>query len=168
MIKSMVVGFCFIGGWCYSEWFDNTCVGFDNTCTVSGKWNVPRVIPKLYGWVCKTLRLSPLVVEHSVVIMSARLNPMGSQFSIPLLWNLCSEPVVAKTVETQLRTPTLADRVQLRLGWNTYVLFNNDILNFLWKTDEGEAENIVLLIFVLVELEFSVDEEWWSGAESLI
>ena len=71
-------------------------VGFDNTCTVSAKWNVYRVIPRLYGWVYKTLRLFPLVVvEHSVVVVSARLNPMGSQFSIPVLWNLCSESVVA-------------------------------------------------------------------------
>ena len=33
------------------------------------------------------------MVEHSVVVMSARLNPMGSQFSIPLFSNLCSESV---------------------------------------------------------------------------
>ena len=38
-----------------------------------------------YGWVYKTLRLSPSVVDHSVVVMSARLNPMGSQFSILVL-----------------------------------------------------------------------------------
>ena len=30
------------------------------------------------------IRLFPLVVEHSVVVMSARLNPMGGQFSIPV------------------------------------------------------------------------------------
>ena len=35
-------------------------VGFENTCTVSGKWNVSRVVPKLYGWVCKILRLSSI------------------------------------------------------------------------------------------------------------
>ena len=29
------------------------------------------------------------------------------------------------------------------------MLFNNDILNFAWKTAEGEAESIVFLIFVL-------------------
>ena len=29
------------------------------------------------------------------------------------------------------------------------MLFNTDIVNFVWKTDEGEAESIVLLIFVL-------------------
>ena len=27
---------------------------------------------------------------------------------------------------------------------------NTDIVNFVWKTDEGEAESIVLLIFVLL------------------
>ena len=54
---------------------------------------------------------------------------------------------MAKTVETQLRTPALAVRVQLPLEWNVYVLFNTDIVNFVWKTNE--AESIVLLIFVL-------------------
>ena len=29
-----------------------------------------------------------------------------------------------------------------------YLLFNTDIMNFAWKTDEGVAENIDLLIFV--------------------
>ena len=70
-------------------------VGFDNTCTLSGKWNVSKVIPRFSGWVYKTLRLFPLVVKHSVEVMSVRLNPMGSQFSIPVVWNLCSESVVA-------------------------------------------------------------------------
>ena len=60
-------------------------MGFSNTCAVSGKWAVSRVIPRLCGWVYKTLRLSPLVVKHSVAVMGARLNPMGSQFSIPVL-----------------------------------------------------------------------------------
>ena len=108
-----------------------------------------RFIPRFYGCVCKTLRLFPLVVELSVVVMSARLNSMGSQFSIPVFWDLCSESVVTKTVETQLRTPTLVVWVQLPLGWNTYVLFNTNIVNFAWKTDE--AQSIVMLIFIL----------WW-------
>ena len=55
--------------------------------------------------------------------------------------------MVAQNVDTQLRTLTLAVRVQLPLGWNTFVLFNTDIVNFLWKTDE--VESIVLLIFGL-------------------
>ena len=40
-------------------------------------------------------------------------------------------------------------RVQLTLRWNTYLLFNSDIVNSVWKADEVEAEDIVLLIFVL-------------------
>ena len=48
-----------------------------------------------------------------------------------------------------MRIPRLAVRVQLLLGWNTYLLFNTDIVNFVWKTDDREAESIVLLIFVL-------------------
>ena len=70
-------------------------VGLDNTCIVSEKWDVSKVIPRLYGWVYETLRFSPLVVEHGVVVMSVRLNPLGSQFSIPVLWILCSESVGA-------------------------------------------------------------------------
>ena len=54
-------------------------VGFDNTCTVSGKGNVSRVIPRFYGWVYKTLRLSPSVVEHSVVVMTAGSQSRRSQ-----------------------------------------------------------------------------------------
>ena len=55
------------------------------SCTVSGKKNVSTVIPRLHGWIYKILRLPPLVVEHSILVMSARLGPMGSQFSIPVL-----------------------------------------------------------------------------------
>ena len=33
-------------------------VGFENTCTVSGKCNVFRVTPKLYRWVYKTVHIS--------------------------------------------------------------------------------------------------------------
>ena len=46
-----------------------------------------------------------------------------------------------------MRTPTLPVRVQLPLGWNTYLLFNTDTVHFVWKTDR-EAEKIVLLMFV--------------------
>ena len=40
-------------------------------------------------------------------------------------------------------------QVQFPLSWNAYLLFNSDIVNFVWKTDEGETESIALLIFVL-------------------
>ena len=77
-------------------------VGFENTSTVSGKWNVSSVIPRLYGWVYKTWKLFPLPDEHSGAVMTAgsqsddpRLYPMGSHVSIPVLLNLCSESVGA-------------------------------------------------------------------------
>ena len=59
-----------------------------------------------------------------------------------------------------MRTPALAVRVQLPLGWNTYLLFNTDIVNFAWKTDDGEAKSIVLLIFVLC---WCLNLQWMRG-----
>ena len=66
------------------------------------KWNVSRVIPGLSGWVYKTRRFFPLADEHSVVVMTAgsqsrqsQLYPMGSEFSISVWLNLCSESVGA-------------------------------------------------------------------------
>ena len=55
----MVVGFCFIGDWCYSEWWVWGLI----TLAVSGKWNVSRVIPRLYGWVYKISKLLKLLIE---------------------------------------------------------------------------------------------------------
>ena len=40
---------------------------------------VSRVIPRLYGWVYNTLRLSPLVFEHSVVATTAGSQSRRSQ-----------------------------------------------------------------------------------------
>ena len=42
------------------------------------------------------------------------------------------------------------------------MLFNNDILNFVWKTDEGEGESIVLLIFVFWQC---LNLRWMRGGE---
>ena len=66
----------------------------------------------------------------------------------------------AYNFEIQLRTPTLAVQVQLLLGLNTYLLFNTDILNLMWKTDEGEAESIVWLIYFLWRC--------WNGDEVVV
>ena len=41
-------------------------------------------------------------------------------------------------------------RVHLPLGRNTYLLFNFDIVNVVRKTDEGQAESIGSLNFVLL------------------
>ena len=52
-------------------------VGFENTCTVSGKWNVSKVIPRLYGWVYKTLRLSPLAVTAASQSKQSQIESCG-------------------------------------------------------------------------------------------
>ena len=57
--KPIVVDFCSIASWCYSGWW----LWDLRTLAVSGKWNVSRVIPRLYGWVYKILRLPKLLVE---------------------------------------------------------------------------------------------------------
>ena len=44
----------------------------------------------------------------------------------------------------------LVVRAQLSLGWNTYLLFNFDIVNFVQKTDEGEAESMFVSFCSLV------------------
>ena len=68
-----------------------------------------------------------------------------------------------------MRTPTLAVWVRLLLGWNTYLFFNSDIVNFVWKIDEGEAESSVFVNFCsLVVLLLLAGEGWWGGAKSLI
>ena len=43
----------------------------------------------------------------------------------------------------------MAVRVQLPSGWNTYLLFNTDMVNSVSKTHERQADSIALLIFVL-------------------
>ena len=61
----------------------------------------------------------------------------------------------------------------LRLIWNPYLLFNSDIVNFVWKTDlvgrgGGDRKNCCVNFCSLVVLKSSVDEGWWGEAESLI
>ena len=46
-----------------------------------------------------------------------------------------------------MSTATLVVRVQLSLGWITYLLFSPNSVNFVWKTDEGKAESIVFCFF---------------------
>ena len=110
-------------------------VELDNTCAVSRMWNVSRVISEIYRWVDNNLRLSLLVVEHSVMVMTAgsqsRRSQIDSQFSISVLWNLCSESVWSKI----LRPNCGLQPLPLPLGWNTYLLFNPDIVNFVWSVN---------------------------------
>ena len=72
------------------------------TLAVSGKRNVSRVIPRLYGWAYRTSRLFPLAHEQSGLQVpnqdDPRLYPVGRQFSIFVLLNLCLESVGEKAL----------------------------------------------------------------------
>ena len=46
----------------------------------------------------------------------------------------------------------MAILVHLLLEWNTYLLFNSDIVNFVWKAEEREAESIVFVNFCSLEV----------------
>ena len=143
-------------------------VGFDNICAVSGKWTVSSVISRLYEWVYKTLWLSPLVLEHSVVVMSARLNPMRSQFSISILWNLCSEsvggikfwdPVEDSDTGGPISIPVMMEYVFAFQYWHCKLCSKNR-----WG---GSREHCFVNFCSLVVLASSVDERWWGGAKVL-
>ena len=73
--------------------------------------------------------------------------PVKSQFLIPVLRNLCSEEVVIQILWFQLRTPILADGVQLLLGSNTYLFFKSHIVNFAWETNVGRQETFCWFLF---------------------
>ena len=126
-------------------------VVFENNCTVSERWNVLRVVSRLYGWVYKTLQLSPLVVEHSDMVVSGKLNRMFSQFSIP-------EIKVRDPVEDSDTGVPSSITVKME-----YFCFS---ILLLWtlcrKSMRGETESIVLLIFVLL---WCLNRRWMRGGE---
>ena len=68
---------------------------------------------------------------------------MDSQFSIFVLLNLGADSVEVLNFEILAEVSDTAVLVQLPLEWNTYLLFNSDIVNFVGKIDEGVAESIV-------------------------
>ena len=53
-------------------------VEFENICTVSGKWNVSRVISRLYEWDCNISRVPLVIAEHGVVVASAGYRIRGN------------------------------------------------------------------------------------------
>ena len=105
-----------------------------------------------------TLTLNPLAIEHRVVVMTLgshqedpKLNHMCSQFLIPDLWNLSSELV-----------GTLAVRVQLRLGWNTYFI-SILILWTLWRKPMREGQKALFCWFLFLGGALIVGGWWVVG-----
>ena len=48
---------------------------------------------------------------------------------------------------------------ELQDGWDTYLLFKFNVVNFMWKTNEVEAGSIILLFFLSFECP-SIVSEW--------
>ena len=75
-------------------------------------------------------------------------------------------------MRSQLRTPVPPVLIHLLLQWNTYLYFNSDIVNFVWKTDYGGGErgnkHCFVNFYSLALLYLSVGEGIWVGAEILI
>ena len=60
-------------------------VGFKNTCTVLGKWNISKVVPGLFGWIYKTNKIVRSAFSLQVTSVDAqpgklRSNPRRKQF----------------------------------------------------------------------------------------
>ena len=95
MIKVILVSFCSIRGWCYSGWW---VWDLRNTRTASEKWNISRVISRLYQWNYNLLRVVNMVYWLQLSVTDLKypsLLPVGSHFSFPVLQNICSEEVEA-------------------------------------------------------------------------
>ena len=112
-------------------------VGFANTCTVSGKWNVSRVVTRLYGWVYKILQTILIINSTAVsnqedshsavsqsVVITAGCQP-GVQ--VRILWvanfrlNTCLHWLSPPYFQKQLRmywAPSREDRETWLFAWS--------------------------------------------------
>ena len=63
-------------------------VGFENICTVSGKYNVSRVVQRLYGWIYKIIRPFSTTGEDGIVAVT-----IGNQHGRPQ-FDTCAWPIL--------------------------------------------------------------------------
>ena len=121
--------------------------------------------------VYKTLRLSALGIQHSVVVMSARLNPIGYQFLIPVSWNLCSESVGHNILRPSWELQHWLSEFNYRLDGILYLLvfqyWHCELcVENRWR--RGRKHCFVNFCFLEV-LESLMDEGWWGwGRKSLL
>ena len=96
-----------------------------------------------------------------------RLNPMGSQFLIPALWNLCSESVGSIKIWDQVKDSDtggpspIAVRLEHVLAFQYW--YCAPCVENSWRRDRKHC-----FINSLALVESSVDEGWWGWTESLI
>ena len=107
--------------------------GFD---TVSGNWI--RVLPRLYGRIYKTFRLSPLVVEQCCCGYECEF-PIKT-ISDWILW-VANFPFLFYESWGLRHWRSQFSYRQVKILTNICLLFNSDIVIFVWKTDGGGAKH---------------------------
>ena len=125
-------------------------MGFDDT--VSGMWNVSRVIPGPYRWVCETLRLIVLwlwvwhwilcVANYRFVKFVFRIS-WGIKF-----WNLVEDLDINDTSSITVRMEYLLCELCVENQW-------------------GGGRNHFVNLRSLAVLKSLVNEGWWGQAESV-
>ena len=131
MIKPMVDGFCAMGDRC-----DSACGIWEHLHSFK-EVKCLQCYFNTFLWVYKNLKVSPVAIGHSLVVI------------IPdwILWVASFQSLFYVTCIQNQWGHTLAVQVQWQDG--ILICFLILTVNVVWKTDEGEAESIVLLIFVL-------------------
>ena len=72
---------------------------------------------------------------------------MGCQFSIPVLWSFCSGSVEAYSFKILVDDSDTGSLGSITVRKEYLFAFQFWYVSYVWKTNEGEAESIVLLIF---------------------
>ena len=139
----------------------------------SGKWNVSRVIPRLYRNVYKIIRLTKSIAADSEAVVTAVFQLGMSQFVSPgwlafnsrftkfVLGTSGGTKFVILVEESDTGGPSL---ITVRLE---YLLWNSDVVNLVWESNMREAGSITVNFCYLGVLWSSVGESWWGGIESL-
>ena len=143
-------------------------VGFGNTYIVSWRWNVSRVIQILFGWVYKTLKLSPLVVNIVLWLWLRDWILWVVNFRFPF-YEIC----VQNQWEHKILRPSRGLRQwQSEFNYHYYGILTCFSILILWTLCEnrsgGGKKNCFVNFCSLAVLGSSVKEGWWGWAKSLI
>ena len=75
-------------------------VEFEKTRTISDKWNVSRIISRLYEWDCNMLRIPLVIAEHGVVVATTGYQYRKSQLDTRV-WSNFRFPFYKISVQKQ-------------------------------------------------------------------
>ena len=130
-------------------------VRFENTCTVSGKWNVIRVVPRLYRWYIKFSGSFPLLVELQVPIWETSkqrvlcVTNFWFPFSEICVQNQWWYRILRFLRDSNTSAPSwIAVKVMVMfMVRECLLLYDSGIVNFVWKTNEGGDRNYYCVNF---------------------